>query len=134
MGCSLPRVLLSMVFPRQKYWSGLSFPSPGDLPDPGIKPRSPALQVDCLPSKLPGSPDSLVKTNKKTMARNVISKHDGENKKLGPRALLLGAGTGDHALNLALSGKSTTLLAHSSAIASFHSFCPTSPLKPFCVP
>ena len=33
----------SMGFSRQEYWSGLSFPSPGDLPDPGIKPRSPAL-------------------------------------------------------------------------------------------
>ena len=37
--------LLSMEFSRQEYWSELSFPSPGDLPDPGIKPRSPALQL-----------------------------------------------------------------------------------------
>ena len=37
------QALLSMEFSRQKYWSGLSFPSPGDLPDPGIKPVSPAL-------------------------------------------------------------------------------------------
>ena len=37
---------LSMGFSRQEYWSGLPFPSPGDLPDPGIKPRSPALQAD----------------------------------------------------------------------------------------
>ena len=41
--------LLSMEFSKQEYWSGLPFPSPGDLPDPGIKPRSPALQVDSLP-------------------------------------------------------------------------------------
>ena len=34
---------LSMEFSRQEYWSGLPFPSPGDLPDPGIKPRSPAF-------------------------------------------------------------------------------------------
>ena len=34
---------LSMGFPRQKYWSGLTFPSPGDLPDPGMEPVSPAL-------------------------------------------------------------------------------------------
>ena len=34
---------LSMGFPRQKYWSGLTFPSPGDLPDPGVEPASPAL-------------------------------------------------------------------------------------------
>ena len=40
-----------MEFSRQEYWSGLPFPSPGDLPDPGIKPRSPALQADSLPSE-----------------------------------------------------------------------------------
>ena len=45
---------LSMEFSRQEYWSGLPFPSPGDLPDPGIEPRSPALQVDCLLSEPPG--------------------------------------------------------------------------------
>ena len=44
----------SMGFSRQEYWSGLSFPSPGDLPDPGIEPRSPALQADTLTSELPG--------------------------------------------------------------------------------
>ena len=43
-------------FSRQEYWSGLPFPSPGDLPNPGIKPKSPALQVDSLPSELPGKP------------------------------------------------------------------------------
>ena len=42
-----------MEFSRQDYWSGLPFPSPGDLPDPGIKPRSPALQADSLPSEPP---------------------------------------------------------------------------------
>ena len=45
---------LSMGFSRQEYWSGLPFPSPGDLPDPGIEPRSPALQADALPSEPPG--------------------------------------------------------------------------------
>ena len=40
-----------MRFYRQEYWSGLPFPSPGDLPDPGIEPRSPALQADCLLSE-----------------------------------------------------------------------------------
>ena len=39
----------SMEFSRQEYWSGLPFPSPGDLPNPGIKPGSPALQADALP-------------------------------------------------------------------------------------
>jgi len=47
---------LAMGFSRQKYWSGLPFPSPGDLPNPGIKPRSPALQVDALPSEPSGKP------------------------------------------------------------------------------
>ena len=46
----------SMGFPRQEYWNGLPFPSPGDLPNPGIKPRSPALQADALPSEPPGNP------------------------------------------------------------------------------
>ena len=41
---------LSMGFSRQEHWSRLPFPSPGDLPNPGIKPRSPALQADSLPS------------------------------------------------------------------------------------
>ena len=41
---------------RQEYWSGLPFPSPGDLPDPGVEPTSPALQSDALPSESPGKP------------------------------------------------------------------------------
>ena len=45
---------LFMGFSRQEYWSGLPFPSPGDLPDPGIKPRSPAMQADALLSEPPG--------------------------------------------------------------------------------
>ena len=46
----------SMGFSRQEYWSGVPFPSPGDLPNPGIKPRSPRLQVDTLTSEPPGKP------------------------------------------------------------------------------
>ena len=46
----------SMGFSRQEYWSGLLFPSPGDLPDPGIEPRFPELQGDALPSEPPGKP------------------------------------------------------------------------------
>ena len=42
---------LSMGFPRQEYWSGLPFPSPGDLPDPGIESGSPALEADALTSE-----------------------------------------------------------------------------------
>ena len=45
---------LSVGFPRQDYWSGLPFPSLGDLPDPGIKPTSPVLLADALPSELSG--------------------------------------------------------------------------------
>ena len=45
---------LSMGFSRQEYWSGLLFPSPGDLPDPGIEPRSPPLQAEALTSEPPG--------------------------------------------------------------------------------
>ena len=48
---------LSSGFPRQEYWGGLLFPSPGDLPDPGIERGSLALQVDSLPSEPPGKPD-----------------------------------------------------------------------------
>ena len=48
------QALLSMGFSRQEYWSGLTFLSPEDLPDPGIKPRSPALQADSLLSEPPG--------------------------------------------------------------------------------
>ena len=47
---------LSMGFSRQEYWSGLPFPSPGDLPDLGIEPGSPALQEDSLPSEPSGKP------------------------------------------------------------------------------
>ena len=52
------QVPLSMEFSRQEYWSGLPFPSPGDLPDPGIEPGSPALQADSLPFEPPGNPPS----------------------------------------------------------------------------
>ena len=47
---------LSMEFSRPEYWSGQPFPSPVDLPNPGIKPRPPALQVDSLPAEPPGKP------------------------------------------------------------------------------
>ena len=50
---------LSVGFSRQEYWRRLPFPSPGDLPDPGIEPRSPALQADSLPTELPGKPPVL---------------------------------------------------------------------------
>ena len=46
----------SMRFSRHGYWSGLPFPSPGDLPNPGIEPGSPTLQADTLTSEPPGKP------------------------------------------------------------------------------
>ena len=49
------RAILPMGFSRQEYWSGSPFPSPGDLPDPGIEPGSPALQADSLQCEPPGS-------------------------------------------------------------------------------
>ena len=51
----------SMGFSRQEYWSGLPFPSPGDLSDPGIKPGSPSLEADALNSEPPGK--SMVDSN-----------------------------------------------------------------------
>ena len=56
VACQAP---LSMGFPRQEYWSGLPFPSPGDLPDPGMEPRSPALQADSLPLSPLGKPNEV---------------------------------------------------------------------------
>ena len=50
------QVPLSMGFPRQEYWSGLPFPSPGDLPDPGIEPESPALAGRFFTAEPPGKP------------------------------------------------------------------------------
>ena len=57
----------SIEFSRQEYWSGLPFPSPGDLPDPGIKPRSPTLQEDALPSEPPGKSKMLVAWSHQTL-------------------------------------------------------------------
>ena len=60
-----------MGFSRQEYWSELPFPSPGDLPNPGIEPRSPALQADALSSEPPGKPvtnlDSILKSRDTTL-------------------------------------------------------------------
>ena len=61
VACQAP---LSMEFSRQEYWSGLPFPSPGDLPNPGIEPRSPALQADSLPTELWGKPLKLSGSSK----------------------------------------------------------------------
>ena len=54
------QVSLFMEFSRQEYWSGLPFPTPGDLPDPGIEPGLPTSQADSLPSEPPGKPPLIV--------------------------------------------------------------------------
>ena len=59
VACQTP---LPMGFSRQEYWRGLPFPSPGDLPSPGLEPRSPALQADSLPTELLGKPWKLLNT------------------------------------------------------------------------
>ena len=67
---------LSMGFPRQEYWSGLSFPSPGDLSNPGIEPRSPALQADSLPTELQGKPscsEARAKTDPRSPSRGLFA-------------------------------------------------------------
>ena len=61
VACQAP---LSMGFSRQEYWSGLPFPSPRDLPDPWIKPESPSLQADSLPSESPGKPCCMLLQSK----------------------------------------------------------------------
>ena len=65
------QALLSMGFSRQEYWSGLPFPSPGDLPDPGIEPRSPEFQADALTSEPPGKPNGL-----RLKVSAVLEKHE----------------------------------------------------------
>ena len=55
----------SMGFSRQEYWSGVLFPFPGDLPDPGIEYRSPTLQADSLPFEPPGNPWCKYRCNRK---------------------------------------------------------------------
>ena len=56
---------LFLGFSRQEYWNGLPFPSPEDLPNPGIEPGSPTLQADALPSELPGKPLIKLKEEEK---------------------------------------------------------------------
>ena len=67
----------SMGFSRQECWSGLPFPSPGDLPDPEIEPGSPALQADALPSEPPGKPygrlwDVMVKMKSSECIQEIV--------------------------------------------------------------
>ena len=69
---------LSMGFSRKEYRSGFPFPCPGDLPDPGIEPGSPALQADSVPSEPPGRPRKPTKGNDSTLqlrGREKMLKH-----------------------------------------------------------
>ena len=56
MDCVVHQAPLSMEFSRHEYWSELPFPCPGDLPNPGIDPVTPALQAESLPFQSPGKP------------------------------------------------------------------------------
>ena len=60
MGCSPPGSFCPWEFPRPEYWSGLPFPSPGDLLDPGMELGSLALQEDSLPTEPPGKPQQIM--------------------------------------------------------------------------
>ena len=68
-----------MGFSKQEYWSGLPFPSPGDLPDPGIEPGSPTLQADALTFEPPGKPmtniDSFVNKGLSNQGYGFSSSH-----------------------------------------------------------
>ena len=69
-----------MEFSRQEYWSGSSFPSPGDLSNPGIEPRSPALMADALPSE---PPCNSCQENKARMVGQEMLETKWEGKLLG---------------------------------------------------
>ena len=69
---------LSMEFSREEYWSGLRCPPPGDLLDPGMEPRSPAVQADSLPSEPPGKPLLRLKMPKFTNFLLEISIRQGQ--------------------------------------------------------
>ena len=73
-----PWTIESVEFFRLGYWSGWLFSSPGDLPDPGIKPRSSALQADSLPAELPGRSGSVVITAGNYRALLNISQRESE--------------------------------------------------------
>ena len=62
---------LSIGFSKQEYWSGLPFPSPGDLPNPVIKSRSSALQADSLPSESPGKPNYNINLTQMTTIHQI---------------------------------------------------------------
>ena len=71
----------SMRFSRQEYWSGLPFLSLGDLPDPGIEPRSPVLEADALTSEPPRQPKQIFKQyNLNTIENRKNKSYEGDNR------------------------------------------------------
>ena len=87
-----PLASLSMGFSRQDYWSGQPFPSPGHLLNAGIKPGSPALQADSLPSELPGNPSTLQFMGSRRVGHNLepnSSNNNNSNKTYPSISLLL---------------------------------------------
>ena len=66
-----------MGFSRQEQWSGLPFPSPGDIPNPGTEPRSPALQVNSLPTEPLGKPNELLLSHKNEANPDICDIIDG---------------------------------------------------------
>ena len=79
VACQAP---LSMGFPRQEYWSGFPFPSPGVLPDPGIPPASPALQEDSLALSHLGSPKDKEELAKRSRKKGILDGGDSLDKDL----------------------------------------------------
>ena len=77
---------LSMGFSRQEYWSKLPCPPPGDLPNTGIKPRSPTLQVDSLPSEPPGRPRIITPNRWKISSLQIISQFENLQKVIRRRS------------------------------------------------
>ena len=82
----------TLGFSRQEYWSGLPFPSPGDLPDPEIEPRSPTLPVDTLPSEPPGKPQFCSVVSDSLWPHRLYSSWNfpGQNTGVGSLSLLQG--------------------------------------------
>ena len=68
------QALLSMGFSRQEYWSGLPFPSPGDLPDSGIEPGFPVLEADALTSEPPGKTRKVGEKRKEKLLWGFLAK------------------------------------------------------------
>ena len=101
MDCSR-QAPLSVGFPRKEYWSGLPFPSPGDLPDPRIKPMSPALAGGFFTTEPPGKPEDLI--SKKWLQKD---------RKMTLVGLLLGWCLG-HVIPLWLQLTKRTLINHCS--------------------